>query len=128
MKPYSIDLRQRIVNAVRNDENTPDEAATRFNVCRSTVYNLLQLDQDLQNLTPQKSTGRKRRIPSEQEPTLQVQVDQNPDDTLEMHCQRWKQTAGVTVSVACMHNSILRLAITLKKNEARQRTQRRSQK
>ena len=128
MKPYSIDLRQRIVNAVRNDENTPDEAATRFNVCRSSVYNFLQLDRDLQNLTPQKSTGRKRRIPVEQEPTLQTQVTQNPDDTLEMHCERWKQITGVTVSVACMHNSILRLGITLKKNEARQRTQRRSPK
>jgi hypothetical protein len=68
MKPLSIDLRQRIVNAVRHEKNTADEATQRFNVSRASVYNYLQLDQDLGDLTPQKSTGRNRRIPANQEP------------------------------------------------------------
>jgi transposase len=126
MKPLSIDLRQRIVNAVRHEKNTADEAALRFNVSRASVYNYLQLDQDLGDLTPQKSTGRNRRIPAEQEPHLQAQIQAFPDDTLEQHCARWTEQTGVSLSIACMHNSIVRAKISLKKNETSQRTQRRS--
>jgi transposase len=126
MKPLSIDLRQRIVNAVRHEKNTADEAAMRFNVSRASVYNYLQLDQDLGNLTPQKSTGRNRRIPASQEPELQAQIQAFPDDTLEQHCERWEKETGVALSIACMHNSILRAKISLKKNETRQGTKRRS--
>jgi transposase len=94
----------------------------RFNVSRASVYNYLQLDQDLGDLTPQKSTGRNRRIPAEQEPDLQAQIQAFPDDTLEQHCERWTKQTGVSLSIACMHNSIVRAKISLKKNEASQRT------
>jgi transposase len=125
MKPLSVDSRQRIVNAVRNEKNTADQAALRFNVSRASVYNYLQLNQDLGDLTPQKSTGRNRRIPIEQEPELQAQIQAFPDDTLEQHCERWTKQTGVALSIACMHNSIVRARISLKKNEASQGTQRR---
>lgn len=122
MKPFSIDLRQRIVNAVRHEKNTADEAAQRYNVSRASVYNYLQLDQDLGDLSPQKSTGRNRRIPAEQEPNLQAQIQAFPDDTLEQHCERWHKETGVALSIACMHNSIVRAKISLKKNETCSRT------
>jgi transposase len=115
MKPYSADLRQRIVNAVKHDQNTPDEAAKRFNVSRATVYNYLQLDRDLNDLTPRVTTGRTRRITTEQEPLLHTQLLKFPDHTLEQHCQHWLKRYG-TISIACMHQSITRLGITLKKN------------
>lgn len=116
MKPYSTDLRQRIVHAVTHEKNTPDQAATRYNISRSTVYNSLQLDQDLNDLSPLKSTGRKRRIPTEQEPLLHAQILEHPDDTLEMHRDRWLEITGDHLSIARMHNSILRLGMTLKKH------------
>jgi transposase len=130
MKPLSIDLRQRIVHAVRHEKNTADVTALRFNVSRAfltphqhltglgrSVYNYLQLDQDLGDLTPQKSTGRNRRIPAEQEPDLQAQIQAFPDDTLEQHCERWTKQTGVHLSIACMHNSIVRARISLKKSD-----------
>lgn len=126
MKPLSIDLRQRIVNAVRNEKKTPDETAIRFSVSRASVYNYLQLDQDLGDLTPQKSTGRNKRIPTEQESDLQAQIKAFPDETLEQHCQRWKQLTGVVVSISTMHNSIKRIRFSLKKNKTSQRTKRTS--
>lgn len=124
MKPLSTNLRRRIVNAVKHEQNTPDQAALRFNISRSSVYSYLQLDPDLDNLTPQKSSGRKRRIPVEREPDLHAQLRAFPDDTLEQHCQRWQKRTGVRLSIACMHNSIVRIRVSLKKNQARQRTQR----
>ena len=120
MRPYSTDLRKRIINAVRHDANTPEETATRFDVSRSTVYNYLQFERDRPNPQPLKSTGRQRRIPLELEPELHTQILNHPDDTLAMHCTRWKRLTGTTISLTCMHNSILRLGITLKKNALRQ--------
>lgn len=63
MKAYSTNLRERIVHTVKHEKNTPDETATRYKVSQSTVYNYLQLDRNLHNLTPKKSTRRTRRIP-----------------------------------------------------------------
>lgn len=120
MRPYSVDLRKRVISAVRHDANTPEEVATRLDVSRSTVYSYLQLERERPNLQPLKSTGRQRRIPSEQEPELRTQILNHSDDTLTMHCARWKRSTGVIISLTCMHNSILRLGITLKKNANRQ--------
>jgi transposase len=119
MKPYSTDLRQRIVNAIKHDHNTPNQAATRFNVSRATVYNYLQLDRHLNDLTPQKSTGRKRNITTAQEPQLHAQLLNFPDHTLEQHCQHWHKKHG-SISIACMHHSLIRLGLSLKKNISRQ--------
>jgi transposase len=119
MKPYSTDLRQRIINAIKHDQNTPTQAATRFNVSRSTVYSYLQLHRDLNDLTPPKSTGRKRRIKAEQEPLLHAQLLEFPDHTLEQHCQHWHKRHS-SISIACMHNSLVRLGMTLKKNSSSQ--------
>jgi transposase len=126
MKPYSLDLRQRVINAVKHDHFTPEGAATRFKVSRATAYNYLQLDRDLNDLSALKSPGANRKITREQEPLLYAQILEQPDHTLEQHCQIWTKKTGESISVACMHNSIQRLGITLKKNDSRQRTKRTS--
>jgi transposase len=91
MKALSIDLRQRIVDAVKNDKQTPEEVAKRFKVCRASVYNLLQINRDLGGLTPLSTTGRKPRINQEQHILLEQQIQAHPDATLEDHCQYWKE-------------------------------------
>ena len=120
MTALSIDLRQRIVDAVNNDKQTPEEVAKRFKVCRATVYNLLQINRDLGDLTPLTTTGRKPRINQEQQQLLEQQIQAYPDATLEDHCQFWKKLTGVTMCVATMHNSLQRLKITLKKKRLKQ--------
>ncbi len=123
MKALSIDLRQRIIDAVKNDKQTPDEVAQRFKVCRASVYNLLQLNRDLGDLRPLTTTGRKPRINQEQQILLEQQIKAHPDATLEDHCQLWKKSTGVTMCLATMHNSLKRLKITLKKNHQSRRAQ-----
>ena len=46
MRPYSTDLRERIVQAVKDDLAAP-EVAKLFKVGVATVYRYLQLDRDL---------------------------------------------------------------------------------
>ena len=102
MKPLSMDLRQRIVDAVKNEKMTAKEAAARFAVNFSSVYRLLQLERDLNSLVPLKPTGRPRSITFEQEPDLLQQIKDYSDATLEeatmpVRCVLWSRTCPTLV-------------------------------
>jgi transposase len=119
VKPLSLDLRQRIVNAVKNEKLTPKEVATRFVIDLSSVYRFLQLDRDLNSLVPSKPTGRPRSITAEQEPKLLQQIQDNSDATLEEHVKLWFEATGTRVGITTMFTSLERLKITRKKNVLR---------
>lgn len=121
MKAYSTDLRERIVATVKHDQKTPEQVATTFKVSPATVHRYMQLERDLHNLTPLKSTGRKRKIGPDLEPRLLEQLNAHNDATLEEHCRLWKKATGMIVSITCMHQSLERARVTLKKNDARPR-------
>jgi transposase len=118
MRPYSVDLRVRVVQAVNNDKKSPEEVAQQFRISPASVYRYLQLDRDLNDLTPLKGTGRPRLIPAKFEPILLEQIKANNDLTLEEHCKLWKKHTGMKVSVTCMFESQKRVNVTLKKNDS----------
>jgi transposase len=117
MRPCSVDLRVRVVQAVNDDKKSPGEVAKQFRISPASVYRYLQLDRDLDNLTPLKGNGRPRLIPSELEPILLEQIQANNDLTLEEHCNLWKKRTGMKVSVTCMFESQKRVDVTLKKSD-----------
>jgi transposase len=119
MKPYSIDLRTRIVQAVTQDQKTAAAVSAMFRVSTATIYRYLQLDRDLNDLSPLTGTGRPRLISSDHEPVLLEQIQANNDATLEEHCALWKKRTGMSLSITCMFESQKRLAVTLKKNDSR---------
>jgi transposase len=80
-----------------------------------SVYRYLQLDRDLNDLTPLKGTGRPRLIPTEFEPILLEQIQAKNDLTLKEHCTLWKKRTSMNVSVTCMFESQKRANVTLKK-------------
>ena len=84
-KAYSIDLRERIVNAY--DEGTLiKDIVTQYGVCRETVYAILKQRCELGTINPkQYQTGPTLKLaPYEQE--IRRLVDENPDATLvELH-------------------------------------------
>jgi transposase len=115
MKPYSVDLRTRIVQAVKHDHKTAAEVSNLLQVSTATIYRYLQLDRDLNDLTPLKATGRPRLINRDHEPSLLKQIQTNNDATLEEHCKLWKKRTGMNLSITCMFESQKRLDVTLKK-------------
>jgi transposase len=119
MKPYSTDLRKRVINAVNHDQNTPKEAATRFAIGIATVYRYIQLERDLHDLTPLTSPGRPRIITPSQEEQLLEQIQTHNDFTLEEHSVLWQEQTGQAVTRATMHNSLQRLKITRKKRQSK---------
>ena len=118
MKPYSVDLRERIVQTLKDNKTlTAPDVAELFKVGVATVYRYLQLDRDLHNLNPLKSTGRTRLVSREDEARLIEQVNTNNDLTLEEHCQLWEENMSQKISVTCMFESLERARITLKKSQ-----------
>jgi transposase len=118
MNAISIDLRQRIINAIQTDENTPTQAAKRFLVSRASVYRYLEQHRNQHTLQPAERILTPRRIPADDLPRLQHQLQAHNDATLEEHCQLWTNQTGVEVSVSTMRRALKRLSITLKKDSS----------
>lgn len=60
-RPYSIDLRERVVTAVERDGLSRNAAARRFGVAISTAVNWLQRHRDTGNVAPGKMGGHRPR-------------------------------------------------------------------
>src|SRR3712207_1627529 len=61
---------------------------------------------------PQTSPGRPPQIRPDQHVALWAQLEQQPDATLAMHCQRWEEAQGMMVSTHAMARAINRLGWT----------------
>ena len=114
MRPYSLDLRERIVRAVDAGQAQAAVAET-FGVGRATVQRYVAQRRQRGSLAPRPFPGRAPRIGPTQAAVLQAQLDAAPDATLAEHCDRWAGGHGVRVSVATMQRAITRLGWTRKK-------------
>ena len=84
-KAYSIDLRERIVNAY-DDGALIEDIVTQYAICRATVYAILKQRREHNTIQPkQYQTGPTLKLaPYEQE--IRRLVDEHPDATLvELH-------------------------------------------
>src|SRR5258708_26744255 len=101
MRAYSIDLRERIVQAVANGR-PQREAARMFGVGVNTVKRYMIRQQQTGSLARRPIPGGPRRIGREQEAVLQARLEAAPDATLAEHCAWWAEQHGQSVSVATM--------------------------
>lgn len=115
MKPYSVDLRQRIVAAV-NAGMPRSEVVRTFQVSAATIRRYLKQQRDRGDLTPRAHTGgRQAQIGPEQFPALQQLIAAAPDATLAETCAQWQQHTGVLVSQATMCRALAQIGWTRKK-------------
>jgi transposase len=114
MKAYSIDLRERIVQAVEQGM-TKSRAARTFSVSLATVKNYVRQLQQTGSLAPRPIPGRPREIPPEQDAALVAQLRAAHDATLDELRTAWETVTGVTVSIATLSRAIKRLKWTRKK-------------
>lgn len=128
MRPYSLDLRARIVQAHKMGNVSPVQIAERFGVCLATVYNYLKRDRTCKDLRP------KHRTPSTRRPTNDPQVrmtvttlvEEQRDATLVELCDRLAQRIGVRISVSTMSLLLRALRFRKKKDGTRYRERTRS--
>ncbi|MCC6630407.1 MAG: helix-turn-helix domain-containing protein [Chloroflexi bacterium] len=115
MKDYSLDLRQRIVQAVA-DGQPKTVVAQRFAVSLGSVKRYVRQWTATGTLAPRPRPGRPRAIAGDQAAALAAQVAADPSATLAEHCQQWADQHGVRVSVATMSRTLARAGVSRKKD------------
>ena len=112
MKPYSMDLRERVVAACDARDGTRQQIAARFSVSVSWIRDLLKRRRDTGSIAPRPHGG--GRAPAFDEAAaarLREAVRADDDATLE----ELSEAVGVRCCASAVHRALKRLGITRKK-------------
>ena len=114
--PYSMDLRERVLQAW-NVSGDADEVAATFRVSRAWVHRLAQRHRDTGSITPRKQAKFRSRVLAGQEQRLQDLVNAKPDATL----AELREGLPTTAALSTLWLALDRLGLTVKKNDTRRR-------
>ena len=118
-RPHSMDLRERIAEAVHSGMSRQG-AAKRFSVAASTAIKLMQAEARTGSLEPKKMGGYRQAILDPHADTVRALVKETPDATLAElgeSLRKKKIKAGRSALAAYLS----KLGLSFKKNPARQR-------
>jgi putative transposase len=99
-KPYSEDLRSRIVQAVAEHGISQPIVAERFAVSLSSVKRYVRPYRATGARTAAASPGRPRAISAGAHAAVVAQLTASPDVTLADHCATWREATGMAVSTS----------------------------
>jgi transposase len=116
MRPYSLDLRERIVKAFFNKEGSIRKLARRFKVSFRFVWGLIDRYRKTGSIAPKPhGGGHPPTIKEENYETLRKIEEQHSDATLEELCDLYEKQCQVKPSKAGMHRTLKKLNLTRKK-------------
>ncbi|MBO1347836.1 MAG: IS630 family transposase [Hormoscilla sp. GUM202] len=115
MKPYSVELRQKIIETYENEVISQRQLAKRFRVAFSFVIKILKQYRSTGNLDPKKSTGRPLKLNQSQQEKLKVLVEENNDWTLEEYRSELEKKTGGKVRSSTIDRMTKRWGLTIKK-------------
>lgn len=126
MKPYSQDLRDRIITALQDGEAPQHAIAERFCVSLSFVEKLWRRFRRSGSGAAKPHAGGKRRTLNDHTDFLRRAVETQPDATLEELRERLAAAQGPHVSPATICRELQRLKLPVKKSRSMQRSGTRS--
>jgi transposase len=113
MKPYSMDLRERVVTACDARDGTREQIAARFSVSVRWIGDLLRRRRETGSIAPKpRGGGRAPAFDEAAAARLREAVKADDDATLE----ELAQAAGVACSAPAVYRALKRLGITRKKS------------
>lgn len=116
MKAYSVDLRERIVAAVRGGMSKA-EAARTFGVGATSVKRYVSLAEQGRSLEPGKAPGRESKLGESGMRLLEEDLHERPAVTYANRAQLLHRLVGVEVSKATICRAIKRMGYTRKKDQ-----------
>lgn len=113
MKPYSTDLRERVVAACDARDGTREQIAARFSVSVSWIRDLLRRRRETGSISPKpRGGGRSPAFDDETAKPLREAVRADDDATLE----ELARAVGIACAPSVVHRALKRLGITRKKS------------
>lgn len=126
MKPYSNDLRIKIVEAYQNKEGSMRQLAKRFSVSLYFIATLLKRYKETGKVDPKPhGGGQQPKIDEERLSTLRKLTEKNADGTVEEIQKLFVSQTQIEVSRATVGRALLKIKLTRKKNCASRRTKHR---
>lgn len=116
MKAYSLDFRQKVVDAYLKTPLSQRQVAKTFGVALSFVEKLLKQFRETHNLAPKPhSGGPKPKLNANQLSLLDELVEADNDATLEELCQQLEKKTAIKISRSTMGRMLQKLNLTRKK-------------
>lgn len=117
MKPYSEDLRTRIVRAVRQGGKSKSATAQLFDVSLSSVKRYVKLAEQGSSLTPRKGGGRPPKTDETTRKLLEEDVYERPAATVAARCHFLQSITGKSLSVSTVKRLLKRLGFSQKNGQ-----------
>lgn len=114
-KTYSMDLREKIIDAWKRKVGTVVEIADLFGVSRRTVYNYIQRSRDSDDLSPLPNPGPPSRITTDCQDYITSLVLNNPSIRLIDLVKHVEDKFGIHMSEGWMCKNLKRIGFTRKK-------------
>lgn len=114
MKPYSVDLRQRVLGALERGMSRAEIVRT-FQISAGSLKRWLKQQRQTGSLQPRRPSGRHATLDTTTDAALLQQLEATPDATIAEHTQNWNATHHKPVSQSTMGRAIRRLNWTRKK-------------
>ena len=117
MKAYSLDLRQKVIDAYNRKEGSQRQLAKRFSVSLSFIQDLLKRYREDGTIAARAhGGGAPAKLNPEHVALVERLVEEDNDAILVELCERLEHQSGVRVSRATMGRLVLRQRLTRKKS------------
>jgi transposase len=120
MRPYSQDLRERVLGSLERGDS-PTSIAARFEVSRVWVYQVRNRLMREGKRTSTQIGGHRRSLLAPFEAEVRSWIAEQPDITLAQMCERLAADHNVTLKAPALWHQLDKWGLSYKKNSARQR-------
>ena len=115
-KPYSVDLRSRIVKAYEEGKGTQEAIAEKYQISLRTFTRYWEQYQETGNILPNlEKSGRPCRIDASGLAKIKLMVEQKPDMTLAEIGQQYNGRRSKPVGRSVIWNALIKLGFRRKK-------------
>jgi transposase len=115
MKPYSIELREKIVKIYEQGDTSIRKVAARFDVSKGFVQKILKQKQTTGHVQPKQQGGSPKSVLNSRRTELTQMVEKYPDSTLSEYCEYWLMNYNEAVSPSMMCRELPKQNLTRKK-------------
>lgn len=119
MKPYSLDLREKIIDAIEKGDSSIRKVAQRFGVSKNFVQRLVTQKRIQGHIRPRTQGGSMVSPVMKYKAELIAIFEKQTDATLSEYCELLFNETGLWVSQSTMCRTFQRLKLPRKKNASR---------